>query len=139
MSSGADCAKLWAPVQHQLAAEKIHDLIRRARGDLQPHRRQLAPLFQQLAHHRPVVEVLVLHGFLQINVGIAGNPEDASLGHGIAPERQMGEMAHQLLHQRKFGHAVYLHADQPLELAAHRDEAESLGAVLSFSFTRAPI
>ena len=104
--------------QHQLFAQEPDDLRRSTRRCLQANGRQLAALFQKIAHDLAIVHVVVEHAFIHCDIRIARHAENAPALHGVLAEDQAREMFHHLFHQCKGDRAARRHKYDTLELRA---------------------
>ena len=102
--------------QLEAAAQQLRDL-RRGRDDLQPHCGQLAAALEQVGHDLAVVDVMVHHPLFHVDVGVAGDPEEALFLHVLLAEDEGRIMEHQLLRQGKAGLIVLPDEMHPLHLA----------------------
>ena len=69
---------------------------------------------------------MVHHALFYINVGVAGDAEQALFLDGILAEDEGRVMQHQFLCQGKLGLALPAHQDQPLHLAGDGDHSKAL-------------
>ena len=112
--------------QFQLLAEDADDLLRGRGRDLQADCRQLAAALEQVGHDLAVVDIVVHHPLFDVDVGVAGDAEEAGLLHGILAEDEGRIVQHQLLGQGKLRAAVPADDLHPLHLAGNGDHAEAL-------------
>ena len=122
---GALLLKDPAVVQLQPGAEHLDDLGRGAGGDLQADGRQLAAALEQLGHDLTVVDVVVHHALFDVDVGVAGHPEQAFLHDALLGKDHADVVIDQLLGEGEQGLAVPLEEAQPLHLAGDGDDAQA--------------
>ena len=119
-----DCDKYYAKALENLAAcgyrkvdfDKLSDL-RCGGDDLQTDGGQLAAALEQIGHDLAVVDVMVHHALFHVDVGVAGDPEEALFLHIFLSEDEGRIMEHQLLRQGKAGLIVLPDEMHPLHLA----------------------
>ena len=102
--------------QLETAAEQLSDL-RCGGDDLQTDGGQLAAALEQIGHDLAVVDVMVHHALFHVDVGVAGDPEEALFLHIFLAEDEGRIMEHQLLRQGKAGLIVLPDEMHPLHLA----------------------
>ena len=113
--------------QLQTAAQQTLHLRGGLRRDLQAHSRQLAAALEQLGHDLTIVDVVIHHAFLDVDVRIAGDPEQAAFQDTLLAKDAGRIVQHQLFHQCKLRFAVLFYEVQPLHLAGDGDDAQALG------------
>ena len=111
--------------QLEAAAQQLRDL-RRGRDDLQPHRGQLAAALEQVGHDLAVVDVMVHHPLFHVDVGVAGDPEEALFLHVLLTEDKSRIVEHQLFRQGKKRLVVLPDEVHPLHLARDGHNAEGV-------------
>ena len=102
--------------QLEAAAEQLSDLWCGG-DDLQTDGGQLAAALEQIGHDLAVVDVMVHHALFHVDVGVAGDPEEALFLHIFLAEDEGRIMEHQLLGQGKAGLIVLPDEMHPLHLA----------------------
>ena len=114
-----------AVAQFQPGAQHLDDLGRGAGRDLQPDGRQLAAALEQLGHDLAVVDVVVHHALFDVDVGVAGHPEQAFFHDALLGKDHADVVIDQLLGEGEQGLPVPLEEAQPLHLAGDGDDAQA--------------
>ena len=109
--------------QLELFAELVQDGMVGAALNLEPDRHQLAAVFDHLLHDAPIVDVVVVHRLIHIDVRIAGDPQDRLGCDDIAFKYLVAIFEHQIFNQNEFvlGKREEHH---PVEAGRNRDHCQ---------------
>ena len=113
----------------ELAQQQFEHVLGHVVGDLEPHRRAEPPAGQFALECLQQILVAVL---LDLEVGVAGDPEGVVLDDLQAGEQHVQERRDQLFHRQEAessrANRSRLDADEPVDVVGHLDPGEVLAA-----------